>query len=184
MVIGVDSHAPSAAAALAQNAARSNAVLAALKFSAVKTEDLQTNSLSVQPSYDSRGHINGYAVSNRLTVKVHDVPNAGKYIDAAANQAGDDIRVDSLTLSIEDTSKLVSAARRNAVRTAKKQAEELASAAGVALGPIRRITEQRSNPNLPQSFARLQADTAAAIPIEAGTQELTVDVKVVYGVSQ
>lgn len=185
MVIGIESRAPSAAAALAQNADRSNRVIGALKFSAIKPEDLQTNALAVQPSFDSRGHINGYTVSNRLTVTLHDVPNAGQYIDAAANQAGDDIRVDSLTLSIEDTSKLVSAARKDAVQAAKKQAGELASAAGVALGPIRRITEQRSDPNLAQSAARFAVDSAAAsVPIEAGTQELTVDVTVVYGVSQ
>jgi uncharacterized protein YggE len=181
VTLGVESRAPSAQAALAQNNERSTRVIAALKAAGVTTEDLQTSQLSLNPTFDPRGRINGYAAANIVTARTPDVPNGGKLVDAAAAQAGDDIRVQGVMLSIEDTSDLVARARADAVRQARRQAGQLARAADVDLGPVRRITERRSG--RPELFAqaRLAADGAASAPIEPGTQELTVDVTVVFG---
>ncbi|MGZ6965305.1 MAG: SIMPL domain-containing protein, partial [Acidimicrobiia bacterium] len=88
VTLGVESQAPSAQAALAQNADRSTRVIASLKASGVAPKDLQTTQLSLNPTFDQRGRITGYAVSNLVTAKVHDVVNAGKVVDAAAAQAG------------------------------------------------------------------------------------------------
>ena len=119
-----------------------------------------------------------------MTAKVHDVPNAGRIVDAAAAQAGDDIRVQGVRLSIEDTSRLVARAREGAVVRARAQARQLARAAGVRLGPLQRITEQRSAPELPMYQARLAAsEVDLASPIEPGSQTLTVDVTVVYTIA-
>ena len=60
--------------------------------------------------------------------------------------------------------------------------DQLADAAGVRLGQVRSITEVSANPPGP-----LGADRAAAapqVPIEPGTQELTVMVEVVYAIDQ
>jgi uncharacterized protein len=180
VTLGVDSQASSAQAALAQNADRSTRVIAALKASGVAAPDLQTASLSLNPTYDRQSRINGYSVSNVVTAKVHDVANAGKVVDAAAAQAGDDIRVQGIALSIEDTGKLVAAARADAVTRARTQAGQLAKAAAVRLGPVLKITERQAAS--PQVLSGLRAELAgpAQVPIEAGTQELSVDVTVVF----
>ncbi len=183
VTLGVESHAGSAQAALAQNNDRATRVVAALKAAGVAAEDLQTTQLSLNPTFDQKGRPNGYGVANVVTARTHDVVNGGKIVDAAAAQAGDDIRVQGVVLSIEDTSDLVAKARANAVRQARRQADQLARAADVGLGPVQRITERR--PAQPEYFsqARVAADTAAsAAPIEPGTQELTVDVTVVFGI--
>ena len=181
VTLGVESRAPSAQAALAQNNERATRVIAALKAAGVAAEDLQTTQLSLNPTFDRRGRIDGYGVSNLVTAQVRDVANGGRVVDAAAAQAGDDIRVQGVTLSIEDTSALVARARADAVRQARRQAGQLARAADVRLGPVERITERR---RAPMVFEGARMDGAAlSAPIEAGTQELTVDVTVVFGIS-
>jgi uncharacterized protein YggE len=184
ITLGVESRAGSAQAALAQNNERATRVIAALKAAGVADEDLQTSQLSLNPVFDQKGRPDGYGVANIVTARTHDVVNGGKIVDAAAAQAGDDIRVQGVVLSIEDTSDLVAKARADAVRRARRQADQLARAADVGLGPVQRITERR--PVQPEYFAnqaRVAADGAAmSAPIEAGTQELTVDVTVVFGI--
>jgi uncharacterized protein len=183
VTLGVESNAQSAQDALAQNAEQATRVIAALKAAGVAPEDVQTAQLSLNPTFDKQLRINGYSVSNIVTAKVHDVLNAGKVVDAAAAQAGNNIRVQGVMLSIEDTGKLVAAARSKAVANARAQARQLASAADVRLGAVEKITERRpSSPGVfPQSFV---SDLAlkAATPIEPGTQELAVDVTVVFAI--
>jgi uncharacterized protein YggE len=181
VTLGVESRAGTAQAALAQNADRATRVINALKAAGVAPADLQTEQLSLNPSYGKQFQITGYAVSNIVTAKVHDVLNAGKVVDAAAAQAGDDIRVQGVALSIEDTGKLVAAARADAVARARTQARQLADAADVKLGPVEKITEARTDAPFPvlRQFSEDKA-AASATPIEPGTQELTVDVTVVF----
>jgi uncharacterized protein YggE len=184
VTLGVETHSGSAQDALAQNNERATRVIAALKAAGVAAEDLQTTQLSLNPTFDQKGRPNGYGVANVVTARTHDVVNGGKIVDAAAAQAGDDIRVQGVVLSIEDTSDLVARARADAVRQARRQAGQLARAADVGLGPVQRITERR--PPQGQYFAsqaRFAADAAAmSAPIEPGSQELTVDVTVVFGI--
>lgn len=182
ITLGVESHAGSAQDALAQNADRANKVIMALVATGLAEKDLQTTQLSLSPTYDKYSRINGYSVSNVVTAKIHDVRGGGKFVDAAVAQAGNDIQVQGITLSIEDTGKLVAAARADAVTRARAQAGQLARAAHVRLGQVEKITERR-----PSSFGTftqsLRADaSAAAVPVEPGTQELSVDVTVVFAI--
>jgi uncharacterized protein len=182
VTLGVQSQAQSAQAALAQNADRATRVIAALKAAGVAPENLQTSELSLNPTFDRQGHINGYSVSNMVTAKVHDVLNGGKVVDAAAAQAGDDIRVQGVALSIEDTGKLVAAARADAVHKARAQAGQLAKAAALELGPVEKITERRADSFSPKLSFTADSAAASASPIEPGTQALTVDVTVVFAI--
>jgi len=148
----------------------------------VQEKDIQTTNISVFPTFDDRGHITGYTVSTRMTAKTHDVPNAGKVIDAAATLGGNDLRVDSINLTIEDTGPVVRAARKRAVENAHDQATQLAGAAHVKLGSVRTIVEEQ-NPvaQYPMQASTFDAASAkAGIPVSAGTQDLQIHVKVVY----
>jgi uncharacterized protein len=182
VTLGVQSNAGSATEALARNSERATRVIEALKAAGVASAELQTSSLSLYPTFDNRGRPTGYAVSNMVTAKVHDVPNAGAVVDAAAAQAGDDIRVQGVALSIEDTGKLVARARADAVGRARAQARQLARAAGVKLGPLQRITERRSPTGVMEQYRAADVASMRA-PIEPGSQELTVDVTVVYSIA-
>jgi uncharacterized protein YggE len=184
VTLGVQSSGPNATDALARNAERATKVIEALKFAGVAAADLQTSQLSLYPTFDNRGRPNGFSASNIVTAEVHDIANAGAIVDAASAQAGNDIRIQGVALSIEDSSRLVAAARADAVTRARAQARQLARAAAVRLGPLQRITERRNAPPPAERFAGLAADaTSLRSPIEAGSQTLSVDVTVVYTIA-
>ncbi len=183
VTLGVDSRAARAHDAMQANAARATAVIGALKAAGVAPKDLRTTQLAVSPTFDSRGRINGYQVSNVVTARLQGIDGAGAVIDAAAAQAGDDIRVQGIELSIADTGRLMAAARADAVHAARAQAAQMARAAGVKVGAVRRITETRTGGALPVPLAYAGTDAAAKTPVEAGSQELTVAVTVVFEIA-
>ena len=184
IAIGVETRAEQAADALADNNGRTQAVIDLLKAEGVAEADLQTADLSIFPTYTSNGtRITGYQVTNSLRVTLRDLDRSGQIIDAAAGAAGDAVRIRGLTLSIDDTSDLYAAARADAVRRAKAQAEQLAEAAGVALGSVRTITEAPlQGPGYEEQLG-YAADAAGGAPVQAGTQDLTLTVTVVYDIA-
>lgn len=182
IVIGVQTRAQSAKAALEANTDKATALINVLKSKGVAPADLQTSQLSVNPTSDSTtGRITGYEVTNQVTAKLHDIGAAGGIIDAAADVAGDTVRLQQLSFSIADDSAARAQARTNAVRQAQAHAKQMADGAGVRLGQIRSITEVPGSP--PGPLGR-DASAAAPVPIEPGTQDLTVMVEVVYAIDQ
>ena len=184
IVIGVQTQSASAQTALDDNNKKAADVIGVLKDSGVAPADLQTSQLSINPSYDEKGQqITGYQVTNMVTAKLRDITTAGAVIDAAGKTAGDAIRVQQLSFSIDDDSALRAQARADAVRRAQAQAKQMADAAGVQLGAIRSITEApAATPTIYAAMAG--ADTAAAsVPLQPGSQELSVVVQVIYAIA-
>lgn len=185
VVLGVQTRGPNAKGALDDNNARATALIDMLKGRGVAPADLQTSQLSIYPTYDNTsGRINGYEVSNQVTATLRDIGAAGALIDAAGEAAGDAVRVQQLGFSIDDDSAPRAQARADAVRQAQAQAQQMAEAAGVGLGPLQSITEVVSTPPTPPIPYATQAADAASVPLEPGTQTLTVMVEVVYGIAQ
>ena len=69
-------------------------------------------------------------------------------------------------------------ARKQAISNARRRAELYAAAAGVRLGNVLQISESTGEVGRPVFAAR--SAPGAAVPIEAGTRVLTVEVGVVY----
>ena len=184
IVLGVQTRGPSGKGALDANTAKATALINVLKSKGVAAADVQTSQLTVSPTSDpASGRITGYEVTNQITAKLHDIGAAGGLIDAAGEAAGDAVRVQQLSFSIGDDSAARAQARADAVRQAQAHAKQLAEAAGATLGRVRSITEVAVNP--PTGVGGARAPQAAApVPIEPGTQELTVAVEVVYAIDQ
>lgn len=181
--VGVQSSGSTAQSALNQNNDRATSVIASLKSSGVSSDDIQTSELSISPTFNTAGtRITGYQVSNMVTAKLHQIDAAGKVIDAAAQVAGDNIRVNGVQFSIEDTSKLADAARADAIKQARQHASDYANAAGVSLGALQKVTETESPVSSPLNESSKAAGAAASTPVEAGTQDLTVQITVVYAI--
>jgi uncharacterized protein YggE len=185
MSIGVATTNASAQAALEQNSREANALQETLKAKGVDPKDMQTSDLSISQNYDKDGNITGYRVSNMVTVTLHDLASAGGVIDAGAGAVGEDISFNGLQLSIDDTSALLRSAREDAVRKAIAHAQQLADAAGVKLGPVRKIDDTGTVLPQPLPYAEgFASDSAkAATPIQAGSQDLSVDVAVTFAVN-
>jgi uncharacterized protein YggE len=182
--IGVQTTASTAGAALDANNAKANAVISMLKQKGVADADLQTSGLSISPTYSDNGNsITGYQVTNSLTVTLHGIDKAGPIIDAAQSAAGDAIRIDQLSFSIDDSSSLRTSARNDAVKQATASAKQLAAAAGVQLGQVVSITEDPDDGTVTPMYAAADSAAAGSVPIQAGSQDLTVTVQMVFAIA-
>jgi uncharacterized protein YggE len=184
IMIGVSTHDSNAKAALDANNSKAAALIDLLRKNGVAAKDLQTTELSINPTYDDKSAtITGYQVDNVVQATLHDITRAGHLLDAAAGIAGNAVRVQQIAFSVGDDSALRAQARAEAVTQAKAQAAQLASAAGVALGRVRSITEQ-VDAGYPTSYDMRApaAGSAASVPLQPGQQDLTISVDIVYDI--
>lgn len=179
---GVVSEAKTAREALSANNEATARLIAALKKAGIAAGDLQTSSINVSPRYShsSQGRtpqIDGYAVTNELSVVVRDVKRLGDILDEivtlGANQIG------GLSFEISDPASLKDEARKSAIAEARRRATLYAEAAGVTLGEVVTITEGSAHiPPRPLVMAR--AAMAESVPVEAGSQRLEIEVTVTW----
>jgi len=170
--------------ALASANASAKAVQDALLAKGVAAKDLQTSNLSIQPNYTPKGQPSGYVVSEGVTASVRDLAKAGATLTAAVSAGGNAVRVDGVSMALEDTSSLVGGARKGAVDDARAKAEQYAQAAGRSLGEVQSISEVVTSPTPQYYDGRFAASAAgSAVPIQAGSQELSVQVTVVYALA-
>ncbi len=161
-----------------------NRIKEALKKYDVADKDVQTSNLSINPFWD-KNRINGYQVTQTLTVKLRDLGKSGNAISDAAAAGGNATRIQGVSFDIEDNGDLVDAARANAFADAKKKAEQYAKLSGRSLGKVSQVSEStqyESGPPMPYA-ARAMEDSAAAsspVPVSAGSQQVSVSTSVVW----
>jgi uncharacterized protein len=171
-----------------------NTVMAAvqqkLKADGVAAADLQTSGLSVQPNYtypNNTPKLTGYEVSENLSVVLRDLGRAGSIISDAAQAGGDALQIGGATLDLDQDDALIAQARQAAFADAESKAKAYATAAGRTLGAVTSISE--STDSQPQQFnypvyaAAASAPAAAPVPIQAGSQDVTVNVAVTWALN-
>jgi len=172
--------------ALASANRSAGAVQNSLLANGVAKRDLQTSGLNIQPDYDySNGgtpRLKGYQASQSVTAKLRDLGRAGDAIGKAVGAGGNALQVDGVSLDLEDTGALVSSARDKAFAEAKAKAGRYARAAGRTLGDVVSIAEDVANASpIPMSSAVLdKAQAAGSVPIQPGSQDVSVSVTVVF----
>jgi uncharacterized protein YggE len=172
-------------------AAASNTVSSidlALTGRGVASADLQTSGASVQPNYpynSGNSRVDGYTAIESLTATLRHLPDAGSDITAAVAAGGDATSVDGVSLDIQNNSSLMSSARSAAFADAQTKAQQYASAAHETLGKAIQVTETvNSSSPVPMGGAAAGASTSnPAVPINAGTSQVSVMVTVVFAVS-
>ena len=182
--LSVVATATSVSEALASANGSAGAVQKSLLSSGVQKKDLQTSGLDIQPNYDypSGGmpRLRGYQVSESVNAKLRDLGRAGDAIGKAVAAGGNAVRVNGISLDLEDTGLLVSTARDKAFADAKAKAVQYARVAGRSLGAVMSIAENVSTPSpIAMPYA---ADGAklASVPIQPGSQDVGVSVTVVF----
>lgn len=189
---GVVSEGANARAALNANNEAMTRTIAALKEAGIEAKDIRTSGFSVQPQYvypqpDKDGrrgspHIVGYQVSNQVTAKVRDLALLGPVLDrmvgVGANQIG------GITFLISNDTVLMDEARTNAMADAIRKARLYAQAAGIKLGRILSITESGGAQPVPYAARTMMKAESAAVPVEAGTRTLAVEVGVTWELVQ
>jgi uncharacterized protein YggE len=185
---GVVTQADSAKAALDQNNAVMQKVLATLKQQGIAAKDVQTSSFNVSPVYrqPSRQTDDGattpevvaYRVQNEVRVRVRNLASLGEVLDSLV-QAGSN-QIHGVSFGIGDPAGVLNEARSKAIRDAKNRAEVYAQAAGVAVGLVRQISEQPVDPPRPMYAGAEARAFAASVPVATGEQEFRVTAHVVY----
>ena len=187
--MGVQAQAVTVTEAQQQASTSMAAVMAALKANGVADKDIATQYYNISPVYSynkdtGKQTIEGYSVSNTLSVKIRAVANAGVVIDAVAVAGGDNTRINSVTLTVDAPETYYDQAREAAVADAAKSAKQLAKLSGVSLGKAIYINESL-NSSSQTIYYDSSIRAAAAVPsttITPGETEITLTVQVVYAI--
>ena len=182
---GVVTSAPTAAAAMAENATRMTAVVAAVRRAGVAERDIQTAGISLQPQYrydqNQPPVLTGYQASNTVTLRLRKLNEVGRLLDTlvsvGANQlGGPNFRVDNDAAALDE-------ARLQAVATVRARAELYARAAGVRIKRILSIAEQQGYEGRPQPMLQMRAmKSEADTPVAPGEVALSVTVTMSFEV--
>jgi hypothetical protein len=173
-------------AARADAAKAMTAVVDALKKLGIAPADIQTSAITLNPQYDytnsSAPRLVGYQFTNSVAVTVRKLDVLGDAIDDAL--AAGATSLDSVQFRVDDQTKAEAQARDAAMADAKTKATALASAAGVSIEGVVSISESVGAVPYPIYYGRDAAgaavDKAVGTPVQAGTNEISITVSVVY----
>ncbi len=192
---GVTSQAATAREALDANTAAMGELITVLKAAGIEERDIQTSGFSVNPNYvysqqtDANGYtlpprINGYVVSNMVTVRVRKLDTLGAVLDRAVTVGANTIN--GVTFSVADPTDLYDRARTAAFADARRKAGLYAMQAGSTLGRLVSISENQGY-GQPQPYPmRAMAEQApsAPVPVQAGELTFSIDVSVAWSLGE
>jgi len=183
--IGVQSKSENVGDALNDNNTKSQSVASALNELGVDSKDIQTSAFNIYPQqqYGQNGEVTKteYVVENTVNVTVRDLTKMGQLLDTVVRSGANSINGISFDVTNRDSA--VTEARQKAVDDARKQAEELAAAAGVKLGKLTSISVYVNNTATPMYNAKGGAmmDAAASqVPVSAGQMIITADANLAF----
>lgn len=181
---GVVTSAPTAAAAMAENTVRMNAVVAAVKKAGIADRDIQTTGLNLQPQYRYADNqppvLTGYQVTNTVSLRLRKLGEAGRLLDTlvgvGANQIG------GPNFSVDAADEALDEARVAAVKMARTRAQLYAQAAGLRIKRIVSISESGAiEPGPRPMMVMARAVRMEAAPMVApGEVALGVNVTMVF----
>ena len=185
--LGVESQETSVAAAQERAAEAMNSIIGVLKDKGIEDRDIQTQHFNIQrvTRWDNdrqQETVVGFRVTNIVNVKIRNVDEAGPVIDAVAAAAGDLVRINGISFSVEDPTAYQDEARTKAVADARAKAEQIAALAGVQLGKPIYITESTYQPGhiFRQVYAEAAPMPAMDTSISAGELDVIANVQIVY----
>ena len=174
------------------NAAKSNNdrimsdLISRLANLGVDKKDIFTSNISINPTsdYQEGKRINtGYNVSNHVTVKINNLDNVGKVVDAAVSAGANDIN--NLSFQNDVSQQLSDSLTTEAIQIGRHKAEVIAAALGRTLGPVKTIsistTETSSmDSGYYRNAVMLKASLETTTPVEKGSLVVSQDANITY----
>jgi uncharacterized protein YggE len=182
---GVVTTAPTASAAMAENAAKMNAVVAAVRKVGIAERDIQTTGLNLAPQYRYENNappvLTGYQATNTVNLRIRTIAKTGKLLDTLVGVGAN--QISGPNFRVEDSDGALDEARAAAVKTAQARAELYAKATGLRVRRIVSLTEGggfEAGPR-PMMMKAMAMDAAAPpTPVAPGEVSLSVNLTVVY----
>lgn len=181
---GVVTVAPTANDAIRQNAARMQAVRAALRRAGVADRDIQTGSISLYPEYrhqeNQPAQLAGYRASNDVSVRFRDIANTGRILDALVAEGAN--QINGPNLGLDRPEEAMDEARQDAIRIARARADLYAQALGMRVVRILSVSEtgQMATPYPALRSFDVQATSAQSTEIEPGEQTVSATLVVSF----
>jgi uncharacterized protein YggE len=187
--VGVETIAPSARAASAQNSATFNKVAAALQRLGVREDDLQTRSITLS-RIDYGPNRGRFQANNLIDVKVRDIKRAGEAI-AAITEAGANL-LSGPNLRVSDPENAARSAYAAAYRAARARAEAYARAAGLKVARVLAIRDgggaapyrYEADAMMMEQAAPPPIAVTAAPPVQAGISTREVQIQVDFALAK
>lgn len=181
--LGVTKEAATVQQAQTQVNTVANKITEDLKSLGVKVKNIKTTNYSVNPAYDytsGRQNVTGYSVSQNMEVRLQPIEQANKALDLATAAGANVIGGITFVLDDAEQDKLEAQARKQAIESAKKKAEDTAKLAGIRLGKIINVTESNNFPVMPYAARELKAMDSAGggEPTQVTPGENTVQITV------
>lgn len=147
------------------------AIKQALLDAGVEESSINTDSINIYANYDYSDNtevIVGYTARNSLSVRTTDMDNVGSLIDAAFAAGANTL--DNVQFTVQDDTQAREQALTMAVEDARRKADVLASAAGLQVASIERISE--GGVSVYDSMRNYAADTVMAAEESGGAGTL------------
>jgi uncharacterized protein YggE len=187
---GVTTQGATAREALDLNTKAMADLMTELKASGIAERDVQTSGFSVNPNYvyseqrDANGYslppkINGYQVSNSVTVRVRKLDTLGAILDKSVTVGANTIN--GVSFAVDDPAELLNQARKAAFADARAKAELYATAAGTKLDEVKSISEGQTYNQPPQPYmakAVMASPVSADVPVATGELSFAITVSV------
>jgi uncharacterized protein YggE len=180
--VGLETKARTANAAAAENNRKQAAIIKALQALGIPAAQIRTINFSVQPEQrwdpkEQRTILDGYRVSNIVSVETDKLDQAGPIIDAGLSNGAN--RIAGLEFLVKDRAKAEDAALADAVASARRQADVAAKAAGGVVAELLELIVMESGRPEPvpmMAMAKMAGDAAAPTPISEGMSTVSVSV--------
>jgi uncharacterized protein YggE len=182
--LGIETQAKTAGQAAGDNGALAQKVRDAIKAKLDDKGVMWTGGYSLDPVYSQprdggEPKIMGYRAVNSITIETGALDLVGPLIDAAIGAGAN--QVNSLEYGLRDETKARNDAIAKASESARAQAQSLASALGIKLGPVIKastIAEARPVPVFAK--AAMPMIRSGATPVEAGQITVPATVSLIY----
>ncbi len=164
-------------------------ILARLDEMGLEARDVQTRDLTLTPVWTGRNaqngetpQITGFTASNRVFVRVRELDQLGKIMDAVIQDGANDFG--GLSFDVQDSKPLEADARAKAVADATAKAKQLAEASGITLGEIISISDHGGGVRPVAQMREMSMADAGGLPVAAGEISVSVNVSMVFEISE
>ncbi len=187
VTFSVVSEGASATAIQDENTKKMNAAIAIVKGFSIDDKDIKTSAYNLSPRYTyeqktGKSRIDGYQITQTVTVKVRNLDDAGKIVGALPGVGVN--QISGPDFSVEDMDAFLHGARQEAFGKAHAKAKELARLAGAGVGRVVTFSESSGNnyprPMYMKAEMAMGGDASNVPQFEVGSDEARVTVSVTY----
>ncbi len=180
--IEIKTLAPTAAAASAENARLSRAVMDALRAASVRSEELEGTQQSVGANWrfdesSRRQKRTAYQAINSIRLQTEQLEKVAVYIDAALSAGA--TGVTTATYFSKDSQAMRRQALTEAVAAARRDAEAMAQAGGGHLGDLELVTTEQPESVFSERMDRMFKKSVAEDGTEIVAPKITVTARVI-----